>query len=121
MELIAKELVAKELGEKRESVIQLMLATTGNVSPPEEQRQFVSGFIDLVIAAAQGNTTARDEYLEAVIPGCKSAGLEFSFVVATMVPVSMAFAATLSHETFPWCAAFCLDYTKRLIETWQKS
>lgn len=115
------EQVAVTLEAKRETIIELMLATTKGPTPPAEQRQFISGFIDLVIAAARGNTAPRDEYLEVVIPGCKGAGMAQSMVVSTMVPVSMALAAHLPHETFAWTSEFCMDYTSRIMSIWERS
>lgn len=115
------EQVAVTLEAKRETIIELMLATTNGPTPPNEQRQFISGFIDLVIAAARGDTTPRDEYLDAVIPGCKGAGMAQSMVVSAMVPVSMALALHLPSDAFAWTSAFCMDYTARIMSIWERS
>ena len=116
-----QEQIAAELREKRESVVLLMVERIPSEQTADERRQFISGFVDLVIAAAEGNTSPRDEYLAVVIPGCKAAGLDFGYIVSAMVPVSMALAASVSTDSLGWCATFCMDYTQRLIATWQKS
>lgn len=104
-------------------MLEAMLAAGDDPSLPSsesERRQFVAGFLDLAMHAAEGNTTPRDEYLSLVIPAVKQAGMSLGVVMAGMVGVAMGGANALSGPELTWWYGFCHDYTHRLAEAWTK-
>ena len=112
--------VAEALEAKRERILERMfehrnreLATT-----EADQRQFFLGYFNLVVAAAGGNDAVRDEYLHAVVPGIKSAGMSLATVMDGMVRVAMVLVAETEPEHHDWIIGFNADYTYRLSELW---
>jgi len=87
----------------------------------EDTRQFFNGFSQLMAAAAADDFGPRDEYLRAVIPPLKAAGMELSFVLHGMIRVAVGAASALPPEHAAWVAAFCADYQDRLLEVWDAS
>jgi hypothetical protein len=112
--------ILQELESKREEIILLMLAGTTSLGSEAEQRQFVAGYFDLILAAARGDLGPRDAYLETVIPGIKQGGLGFDYVLAQMAAVGMAVAAVVSREHVLWHMAFTREYVSLLVQQWNR-
>lgn len=110
--------VAEELRSRHDALIDAMLAST---EQGPDGRQYVSGFLAVVEAAAAGDTTPRDDYLAAVIPPTKASGMSLAVVMAGMVGVTAGLASGVSPGALPWVARFLTDYTKRLCAVWEAS
>jgi hypothetical protein len=82
-------------------------------------RQFVAGFVSLVQSAAGGDNRARDEYLTAVIPSVKHAGISLELTIVSLVQVSVLLTGLLGREHLPWLTGFLTDYTRSLMRIWQ--
>jgi hypothetical protein len=113
--------VGAELERKRERVLERMFEFRNrNLGTTEsEVRQFLLGYFNVVVAAANGNMDVREEYLQAVVPGIKGAGMPLPLVMDGMVRVAMVLAGELDAEHMPWLIEFNADYTSRLTELWE--
>lgn len=87
-------------------------------TPAEHQRQFHLGYFNLVAAAAAGDDGVRDEYLQAVVPGIKAAGLSLGVVMDGMVRVATIMVSETDKKHHDWLIRFNADYTFRLSELW---
>ncbi len=87
----------------------------------EDTRQYISGFLAVVEAAAEGDNGPRDDYLATMIPATKGTGLSLGSVLGGMVGVASGLCHAMPTEALPWCGAFLRDYTVRLLEVWDAS
>lgn len=112
--------VGEVIAAQREALVATMLKHNAPdvQTSAEETEQFIRGFVDLVEKAAHGDTSARDTYIEVVIPSIRDAGMPLDVVLDGMVRVSMAMTAVLPEAHHTWAIEFCADYTRRLIEAW---
>jgi hypothetical protein len=110
------------IATNRNQLIDLMLATANrDIGTPESDvRQFIVGFVGVLEASAGGDHGPRDEYLAAVIPALRSGGMPLSIVVDGMLRVSMAASAGLPREHLDWLVSFCSDYSRRMLELWER-
>jgi hypothetical protein len=99
----------------------LEIAPPSNGSSEEDVRQFVTGFVGVLGAAADGNLLPRDEYLAAVIPALRDGGMPLQAVLEGMIRVSMGVAASMPAEHLRWVTDFCSEYTRLLIGTWERA
>jgi hypothetical protein len=115
--------IATAITERRAELISCMMETSDRTlpTPEEEVRQFLVGFIALMQAAAEGDYSVRDEYLEAVIPAIRESGIQLSFVVGAMPRLATAIGCVLGREHAAWVANFTADYTVRLLALWERS
>lgn len=116
--MTAKDAIA----EHRTRLIETMLASANrDIGTPESGvRQFIVGFVGVLEASAGGDNGPRDEYLAAVIPALRSGGMPLTTVVDGMLRVAMAASAVLPGEHLDWLVGFCADYSRRLLELWEK-
>ena len=112
-----------ELETKREQFLQAMLRATVPLEGVSEadRRQFVAGYLDLIVHAAHGDLGPRDAYLEGVIPGIKGAGMPFDYVLSAMAGVAMAVASVAAPEHLAWHVEFTRDYVALLARQWARS
>lgn len=115
--------IADVVASKRARLFEVMVGTADmSLGTPEEAiKQFVTGFITVLEASARGDHSARDLYLNSVIPALRGGPLSLQVVSAAMVRVSVAAASVLGPEHTRWVADFCGDYTARLIAIWEGS
>jgi hypothetical protein len=110
------------ISANRNQLIDAMLATANrDIGTPESGvRQFIVGFVGVLEASADGDHGPRDEYLAAVIPALRSGGMPLTTVVDGMLRVSMAASAVLPREHLEWLVSFCADYSRRMLELWER-
>ncbi len=110
------------ISANRNQLIEAMLATANrDIGTPESGvRQFIVGFVGVLEAAAGGDHGPRDEYLAAVIPALRSGGMPLPTVVDGLLRVSMASSAVLPREHLDWVVSFCSDYSRRMLELWER-
>lgn len=116
--MTAKEAIA----EHRSQLIDAMMATADrNLGTPESGvRQFIVGFVGVLEAAAGGDHGPRDEYLGAVIPALRGGGMPLTTVVDGLLRVAMTASAVLPREHLDWLVGFSSDYSRRMLELWEK-
>ena len=85
----------------------------------EDIEQFLRGYYNVVVAAAAGDESVREQYLQAVVPGIKSAGMGLPTVMDGMVRVAMVMAHEVEPRFLPWLMEFTSAYTMRLAELWE--
>jgi len=109
------------LADKRQALIDHMMATRNERigTSEEDTLQFVRGYVDLVERAAAGDDGPMNNYLEAVIPAIKAAGMPLHVVMDGMVRVAMSYTAVLPSEHHKWAVDFNGDYTTKLTEAWE--
>lgn len=108
--------VVEELERKRERILEqrFEFRNQGLETPGEEQEQFLRGYFNVVAAGASANPDLSEAYLQALVPGSKSAGMPL-----TMVRVTMVMAAELDARHRPWLINFTAKHTWRLTEIWE--
>ena len=113
--------LGEALAAHREALVAKMLEhDVGDAGTSEEEsEQFIRGFVDAVERSANGDDSARDTYIDVVIPSIRDAGMPLPVVLDGMVRVSMAMTAVLPAEHHGWVIRFCGDYTRRLVHAWQ--
>jgi hypothetical protein len=113
--------ISTALETKRERILERMFEFRNPllVTTEDDQKQFFLGYFNVVAAAAAGNDAVREEYLQAVVPGIKLAGMPLPMVMDGMVRVAMVLAAEVDAEHMAWMVAFNADYTSRLTELWE--
>jgi hypothetical protein len=88
-------------------------------TPENEVRQFITGFVALLAAAADGDYRPRDEYLASVIPALRDANMPLSIIIDGMIRVGMSAAAVLDREHLPWVVRFCSEHTREILRIWK--
>lgn len=113
--------IADALSAKRRELIELMVQTSSPAHGTTEAdvRQFVVGYFNIVLAAADGSFGPRDEYLGTVLPSLRDAGMPLSIIMDGMVRVATATAATLGTEHAAWLCSFQGDYCARILAVWE--
>lgn len=116
--MIVKEAIA----EHRTQLIETMMGIADrNLGTPESGvRQFIVGFVGVMEASAGGDDGPREEYLGAVIPALRGGGMPLITVVDGLLRVAMAASAVLPREHLEWLVRFCSDYSRRMLELWDK-
>jgi hypothetical protein len=115
---------AEEISQRREELVRSMLECAEGTSAAiseSERRQFIVGFLALLEALAGGDTGPRTQYLEAVIPGIKHAGMPLPMVLGNMLAVAMGLAAASSAENRRWFVDACVEHTSLLLATWERA
>lgn len=112
--------LAEELESKRQVILDAMFEHRNRelATPDDGIRQFLLGYFNVLVAAASGDDSIRQEYLQAVVPGLRTAGMPLAMVMDGMVRVAMDVAAAVDAEHLAWLIDFNADYTYRLTDLW---
>jgi hypothetical protein len=109
-----------DLQAKREPLVQAMMGAVARVGdiPSADGRQFMVGFYDLLLHAAEGDLGPRDQYLETIVPGVRAAGMTLEYSVAQMMAMAMAIASVVAPEHLPWHVTFLREYVTLMYRQW---
>jgi hypothetical protein len=112
------------IDEKRDALTAAMLRAlelTDMDTPKTDQQQFVAGFVNLAIHAANGDKTPRDEYLSLVVPALRASRMPLATIMSGMTSVAMGGAVALEGEARDWWMRFAADYTRDLCDRWERA
>lgn len=113
-----------DLRTRRDALLASMMEASSDPDAPDadaERRQFLAGFLDFAIQAAEGDLAPRDEYIALIIPAVRASGVSLGVSMAGMVGLAMGGAVVLEGDARAWWFWFCRDYTDRICAAWEES
>ncbi|MGE3630496.1 MAG: hypothetical protein AB7P00_11305 [Sandaracinaceae bacterium] len=112
-----------DLSYAEDAMVERMMELRNTNAPigEAEAKQFIVGFVNIMLAASQGNREPQEGYLATVVPGLRESGFPLAETAEHMVRVAAAAVLAVEPGHVGWVNVFCADHMLRLVRAWMSA